>query len=112
MKNVFEWTLELLPETGYVVDAVQIDSAYNAVGKWTTANFKTGKLEIKDTVNVTGNGEYYDLTAYELGSVVNVPVGTSGALLELSFPDALPTGAFTVDAFDSYYGAFYVVSDT
>ena len=111
-KNVDEWTFELLPETDYVVYAVQIDSAYNAVGKWTTANFKTGKLEIKDTVNVTDNGEYYDLTAYELGTVVDIPVGASGALLELSFPDTLPTGAFTEDAFDSYYGAFYVVSET
>lgn len=111
-QNVDSWEFALLPETDYVAYAVQIDSAYNAVGQWTTVNFTTGKLEIKETVNVTGNGEYYDLTAYELGSVVNVPVGTSGALLELSFPDALPTGAFTEDAFDSYYGAFYVVSET
>lgn len=98
-------------ESDYTVVVYQIDTAFNLVGNWTRANFSTKKLEVTETINVNEAGEYMDLTAAGYPVFVDIPVGTAGAYLEFAFTDELPAGQFTEEAFDSYYGAWYIVDE-
>ncbi|MBO7458292.1 MAG: hypothetical protein J6T80_03455 [Paludibacteraceae bacterium] len=109
-KDSWEWD-GLFPETEYTIYALQFDSAYNRVGDWTLFKFTTLTLEIKETVNLTADGTYADYTDYGYPFFVDIPVGTGDAYIELAFTDALPEGAFTEEAFDADFGAWYVVSD-
>ena len=101
----------LMPETDYVVVAFQLDSNYAAVGDWTKKEFKTTKLELKGTKEVTGEAELMDFTALMGLFAVYADVDANGAYLELTIASESLDGTFTEADFDDYYGAWLVVDE-
>jgi len=111
-KGTDEWTFTgLMPETEYTVYALQFDSAYAPVGKWTTKTFKTAKLEIKETVNLSGEGELLDYISLMGAFAVYADINDKGAYLDLTIAAEDLNGTFTEADLDEYYGGWAVIDE-
>ena len=111
-KGTDEWEFtNLMPETEYTVYALQFEEGYKPVGKWTLKKFTTAKLEIKETVTVSGEGElenYVDLMGI---FAIYGDVDDNGAFLALTFEADELEGTFTQADLDSYYGGWVVIDE-
>ena len=102
----------LMPETEYYIYAYQFNKEFKIIGEIVSKEFKTAKLEIIGTVNLTGEAELQNLAAQMGLFAVYVDVdGTKGTYLELVFAADDINGEFTEADLDEEYGGWYVVTE-